>query len=31
MDFEIECVDIHVDGKGILSDLESTTNAKERE
>ncbi|CAE6441051.1 hypothetical protein RSOLAG1IB_01299 [Rhizoctonia solani AG-1 IB] len=31
MDFEIECVDIHVDGKGILSGLESTTNAKERE
>ncbi|GAB1521805.1 hypothetical protein RhiTH_004902 [Rhizoctonia solani] len=31
MDFEIECVDIHVDGKGILSGLDSTTTTKEHE
>ncbi|KAJ1307396.1 hypothetical protein OPQ81_001501 [Rhizoctonia solani] len=30
MDFEIECVDIHVDGKGVLSGLNST-NSEERE
>ncbi|KAG8731805.1 hypothetical protein FRC11_002191 [Ceratobasidium sp. 423] len=30
MDFEIECVDIHVDGNGILSGLNST-NSEERE
>ncbi|CAE7077171.1 unnamed protein product [Rhizoctonia solani] len=31
MDFEIECVDIHVDGKGILSGLDSTSKPAERE
>ncbi|CUA75983.1 hypothetical protein RSOLAG22IIIB_01987 [Rhizoctonia solani] len=31
MDFEIECVDIHVDGKGILSGLDSASKPAERE
>ncbi|CAE6468642.1 unnamed protein product [Rhizoctonia solani] len=31
MDFEIECVDIHVDGNGILNGLNPTTNPEERE